>query len=110
MKLILITSFLFIYYSIFYFTFIRQENNYSSPVLKKRFGDILWDANTNSNEGEFHTYCYYPGRKVNFAGKGNEYIIKRVESLNDCQNWHGIFETQEAFGISEKEKIALQTP
>lgn len=69
----------------------------------------MWDANISPNKDELHTYCYYPGGNVNFAGKGNEYIIKRVSDLKDCQGWFGTFQAQEAFGISEKEKITFQS-
>jgi hypothetical protein len=98
-----IGSLLLFYYLTIYFGFMNPDFNISkdTPILKERLGTTLWHSSTAN--GEPHVYCYYPGG--NAAKINNDYLLQRVNNLDDCQNWHGIIIFNENQDVSEKEKF-----
>lgn len=114
----LITLFLGIYYSLFYYTLMYEPPGpVEFPTLRARLGTIIYhssDANGvyegafNDPNAEEHTYCYYPKGSTQYAQKGGEYIIKRVNSFWECnEGWYGSFTAREGWWITEKEKLWL---
>ncbi len=103
-----VTLFLTGYYFVFYLSFLKL-NTSNAPILKERLGSVLWKAAHNPKREEFHTYCYYPKSRVSYAGIGDGYLIKRVESFKDCLGWYGIINVSEPKEVSEKDKTRFPT-
>lgn len=102
---IFVVFFLLGYYLLVYLFLVKPNKVDSFPSLKVRLGTVLWNEESEkfTKGGEFHAYCYYPSKKI--EGKSSEYLIKRVRSIYDCQQWYGVMEVKESFGLSEKEKF-----
>lgn len=97
---------LFFYYLLAYFFFQRLQESSDVPVLRQRLGTVLWHlSDSNHQNYPLHLYCYYPSGRVSFPGKSGEYLIKKVESLDQCQGWYGMAEASEPDQVSEREKI-----
>ena len=97
------------YYFAFNFFYQTAESD-AFPYLRSRFGTILShssDSNpkTNLTDLQYHPYCYYPKAEESYNNKAGEYIIKRVDSYKDCQNWYGVVVFREGNWVSEREKI-----
>lgn len=111
----LVIAFLVLYYTVCYYTFVYKGELREFPTLRARFGTIIYhSSNVNGvYQGAFndpnaveHTYCYYPKGSTQYAGKGGEYIIKRVDSFWECnEGWYGSFTAKEGWWVSEKEKL-----
>jgi hypothetical protein len=89
---------MFIYYQFFY----RAESA-EFPRLRHRLGTILYHSDTPGNS--LHYYCYYPKSSASFDQKSGEYLIKKVNSYKDCQDWYGVSIFKEGSWVSEIEKI-----
>lgn len=78
-----------------------------TPVLNERWGNIIWRMGSKNEVvfGEYHTYCYYPQASSQPKSLEGEYILKRVTSFTDCQEWFGIVETIEESGFTERQKL-----
>lgn len=104
MKIISFFLFLIVWYYLCFTNFIEKDfTNQDSPQLRARFGTILWHSSDKG--GEEHLYCYYPKGVAAYPNKGGEYIIKRVEKMEDCKNWFGMATFNEGAWVSEREKI-----
>lgn len=104
MKIVYFALFLIAWYSIVFTNFIEKDfSNQDSPQLRARFGTVMWHS--SGQGGEEHLYCYYPKGTATYTDKGGEYILKRVEKLNDCSNWFGMATFNEGAWVSEREKI-----
>lgn len=91
------------YYSLFYSNLVYKAPIEEFPSLRDRLGTILWHS--TGTEKNAHVYCYYPTSKENYKNKGGEYIIKRADSINDCEGWLGAALFNEPKWVSEREKI-----
>lgn len=99
------------YYSLFYTIFIKKvDKEGEDKTLRARFGTIMWHSSDTHEPTKAYlrkpvVYCYYPTSAADYNNKGGEFIIKKVDSLKDCDQWLGrvIFEEEE--WVSEREKI-----
>ena len=67
------------------------------PMLRARFGTIL--HHSSDSGGVEHIYCYYPKGQAR-----SEIVIKKVNSLDQCEDWLGMIIFMEADWASEREK------
>lgn len=101
--------FCFFYYLLIYI-FFKVYQVKEETVLAHRLGTILWHS-SDLRKGDTpvfrknHVYCYYPKGEAMYRGKSGEYVIKKVNSIDDCKNWLGIAIFKENYWISEREKI-----
>lgn len=101
------------YVSVFnIFKLDKPSNEY--PLFRERLGTVLSHSDAQRSKStppqaligaQNHIYCYYPSSNANYSGKSGEYIIRRVESFNDCKDWYGIVQFREGPWVSEIEKI-----
>lgn len=107
-----IALFLVGYYQLIYGVFYKHslpdekneipvENQY--PVLRARLGTIL--SHSSDYGGQEHLYCYYPHTSSLYDNKSGEYILKRADKIENCQDWYGMVIFNEGWWVSEKEKI-----
>lgn len=103
------------YYFLAFSFFTKAKENEPFPYLRTRLGTILYKSSTPPKDPAYistveHIYCYYPSENVSFQNKGGEYIIKRVDSYQDCSGWHGATVFREGAWVSEVEKLWWNTP
>lgn len=100
-----IAGYLGIYFLAFYLAFFHKIELSKQPVLKERFGTTI--SHTSDRGGEGHIYCYYPSKAYHQEG---EYILKRVDKIDDCSGWYGITILYEDRTVSEREKMDFRYP
>lgn len=96
-----------LFYSLVYINFLDSRNSWEYPQLRARLGTILYhpEHQTPATNFDYHSYCYYPSSQVSYPDKSGEYIIKRVQSIEDCQGWFGVMSIPEGKWVSEREKL-----
>ncbi len=100
-----LSLFLVLFYGLFYTYFFKKEVSADYPKLVNRFGTIMHHSSTGNTP---HVYCYYPKAAAN---QKNEYILKRVDQLSDCQdNWLGTVVFFEEPEVSETHKMKWGNP
>ncbi len=104
--LVALYAFLNLWYFVVYTNLIEKKDHVDdSPVLRARLGTILWHSGDRTTNGSYHLYCFYPSSKANYDNKSGEYIIKRANKLDECNNWYGKAMIYEGSWVSEKEKL-----
>jgi len=95
---LLLSIYLYLTYSLFFYDPKQPEY----PALRNRIGTIL--SHSSDSGGVAHTYCYYPKSSADFNSQ-NEYLLMRVSTLSECQNWFGASVFYEGPWVSEIEKL-----
>ena len=80
-----------------------MENFSDTLMLRDRFGTTIW--HTSDRGGVPHVYCYYPGKEIGYSPSTGKYVLKRVDTLSDCNGWLGMTILYESPEVSEKEKM-----
>lgn len=106
----IVGAFMISFYGLMSLNFRNHKPENESNVLNHRFGTIMWHSSDKNGifqgnvDGQSHVYCYYPTKNAGHESKG-EYIIKRVNHLDECRDWLGTVIFKEDAWVSEREKL-----
>ena len=103
-----IISALIFYYGLV-FMFLIYKFPSSETILNTRLGTILFHSEDRQRSSHqqlvAHVYCYYPKKDALMADQKGEYMLKRVDRIEDCNDWYGIVMKYEAPEMSEKNML-----